>query len=741
MSTVSPGSPSRHPIPITTESDTVGDNLELLTSGSGNNDPSTSENPIQQSISTDSSNTTKDSFKNSEEKDDSSEKQQIDSTKEGHDFSNMENMEVSLSDDFLSSFKTDGLSPSLHKDDSANGAMSFDINMDNLDMTGLEDGSLNAEDLDSKDSQDNQNLVEQFKNSLESDGTQLSTDLNNFKINQGEIDDLVNSLPEIQPDNLKDFKVLDDNLKDFKKMYEMKDSKEDNTTDIKFDDIDLKESSTDFSSNLEDIKISEPEQSSSTQIPASTTSESAIIPSSTASESLTIPTVPTTRESFSFPDFDRSLLEQSMLDSLSLSTTTSLEGFDFPKTKDVGKDPISSLPFEIILPEPLQNTLLSKSPLSTIASGSKSLSSTFDIPLPDFKEFKDLKGFNFKDFDLKELSELKTGTEHSSDNAFQFKDLKDLGDGKDLKDINLKDLNIKDIDFKGLSDDAIMSEINFSETQTNESNSGINDAASTTLTSNNDLNAPTEKLSGSGIPHQQTIAEMLPDIAQLPDFSESSILTTPRNQNRAQSESLDTIVQKPQLEFHSMSVPQSPNLSDSHSFLQTTKTPLPNRSKKSASESATVTPISTPFQIPLLNSKNSTVKKVQYSNRPIDKSSTLQAINAINGGQLIDTLATGDTSKSELENVPRVSAYARLDFPSFTFYVQTLQVILGRGAESGGSVVDVDLGSAKAISRKHAKIFYNFGTQRFELSVLGRNGAFVDDKFVETGSTVPLKDG
>lgn len=56
-------------------------------------------------------------------------------------------------------------------------------------------------------------------------------------------------------------------------------------------------------------------------------------------------------------------------------------------------------------------------------------------------------------------------------------------------------------------------------------------------------------------------------------------------------------------------------------------------------------------------------------------------------------------------------------------------------------MVDVDLGNSKAISRKHAKIFYNFGTQRFELSVLGRNGAFVDDQFIETGTTVPLRDG
>lgn len=92
----------------------------------------------------------------------------------------------------------------------------------------------------------------------------------------------------------------------------------------------------------------------------------------------------------------------------------------------------------------------------------------------------------------------------------------------------------------------------------------------------------------------------------------------------------------------------------------------------------------------------------------------------------------------------KISAYARLDFENYTFFVQTLQVVLGRKAgEDGGPshhAVDVHLSSKKAISRRHAKIFYNFGTQRFEISILGRNGAFVDDQFVETGITVPLAD-
>lgn len=89
------------------------------------------------------------------------------------------------------------------------------------------------------------------------------------------------------------------------------------------------------------------------------------------------------------------------------------------------------------------------------------------------------------------------------------------------------------------------------------------------------------------------------------------------------------------------------------------------------------------------------------------------------------------------------SAYARLDFENNVFYVQTLQVVLGRKSndEFIQQDVDVHLSERKAISRRHAKIFYNFGTQRFEISVLGKNGAFVDETFVEKGVTIPLIDG
>ncbi|KAI8361264.1 fork head domain-containing protein, partial [Mortierella sp. GBAus27b] len=85
-----------------------------------------------------------------------------------------------------------------------------------------------------------------------------------------------------------------------------------------------------------------------------------------------------------------------------------------------------------------------------------------------------------------------------------------------------------------------------------------------------------------------------------------------------------------------------------------------------------------------------------------------------------------------------VQAYAKLEGDSFCYYIRTLQVTFGRKASSSDHV-DIHLGPTKAISRQHARLFYNFTTQRFEMMVFGKNGAFVNDQFVEKGVTVPLE--
>lgn len=94
-------------------------------------------------------------------------------------------------------------------------------------------------------------------------------------------------------------------------------------------------------------------------------------------------------------------------------------------------------------------------------------------------------------------------------------------------------------------------------------------------------------------------------------------------------------------------------------------------------------------------------------------------------------------NKQTLETAP-VQAYAKLESDDFCYYIRTLQVTLGRKVKKPDNV-DIPLGNIKSVSRQHARLFYNFATQRFELMIFGKNGAFVNEQFVEKGVTVPLE--
>ncbi|CAO3683099.1 unnamed protein product [Umbelopsis ramanniana] len=94
-------------------------------------------------------------------------------------------------------------------------------------------------------------------------------------------------------------------------------------------------------------------------------------------------------------------------------------------------------------------------------------------------------------------------------------------------------------------------------------------------------------------------------------------------------------------------------------------------------------------------------------------------------------------SATSLDSGP-VQAYAKLEGDEFCYYIRTLQVTLGRKGSKNENV-DIPLGATKSVSRQHARLFYNFTTQRFEMMVFGKNGAFVNEHFVEKGVTVPLE--
>lgn len=99
--------------------------------------------------------------------------------------------------------------------------------------------------------------------------------------------------------------------------------------------------------------------------------------------------------------------------------------------------------------------------------------------------------------------------------------------------------------------------------------------------------------------------------------------------------------------------------------------------------------------------------------------------------------ATVQPSSTNLDSGP-VQAYAKLEGDEFCYYIRTLQVTLGRKGSKNENV-DIPLGATKSVSRQHARLFYNFTTQRFEMMVFGKNGAFVNEHFVEKGVTVPLE--
>ncbi|KAK8948900.1 hypothetical protein KSP39_PZI005489 [Platanthera zijinensis] len=73
--------------------------------------------------------------------------------------------------------------------------------------------------------------------------------------------------------------------------------------------------------------------------------------------------------------------------------------------------------------------------------------------------------------------------------------------------------------------------------------------------------------------------------------------------------------------------------------------------------------------------------------------------------------------------------------------MQTYSIVLGRNSKRADVDVDVDLvnlGGGTNISRRHARIFYDFSRRRFSLEVFGKNGCLVEGVLHVPG-TAPIK--
>ncbi|KAI9612682.1 hypothetical protein H4Q26_007839 [Puccinia striiformis f. sp. tritici PST-130] len=105
--------------------------------------------------------------------------------------------------------------------------------------------------------------------------------------------------------------------------------------------------------------------------------------------------------------------------------------------------------------------------------------------------------------------------------------------------------------------------------------------------------------------------------------------------------------------------------------------------------------------------------------------------------QSADSLFDGE------ENEP-VRAYAKLEFPQHDFFIRKLSIIIGRRPPTTTSdikleEIDVDLGPIRAVSRKHAALFYDSEFGRWCIEVLGRNGCVVDGRWKARSEIIPLR--
>ncbi|KAK9258890.1 fork head domain-containing protein [Lipomyces tetrasporus] len=94
-----------------------------------------------------------------------------------------------------------------------------------------------------------------------------------------------------------------------------------------------------------------------------------------------------------------------------------------------------------------------------------------------------------------------------------------------------------------------------------------------------------------------------------------------------------------------------------------------------------------------------------------------------------------------------VQAYAKLAGSTWTYYVRELRVTIGRfsepvsGHEDTAERVDIDLGPAKVVSRRHAVVRYDLNSRSWVISVTGRNGVKIDGRLLKDGKTVELHSG
>ncbi|EAS07155.2 FHA domain protein (macronuclear) [Tetrahymena thermophila SB210] len=98
--------------------------------------------------------------------------------------------------------------------------------------------------------------------------------------------------------------------------------------------------------------------------------------------------------------------------------------------------------------------------------------------------------------------------------------------------------------------------------------------------------------------------------------------------------------------------------------------------------------------------------------------------NDKNMNQNEDTIDITDVPKAHISYFPKV-AFALLKGRTWQFYIQKLQIIIGRSLinlpqKKMNWHIDLEVGASKKVSRQHAVILYNFEQKRFEIKCLSK---------------------
>ncbi|KAG8057306.1 hypothetical protein GUJ93_ZPchr0002g26116 [Zizania palustris] len=84
--------------------------------------------------------------------------------------------------------------------------------------------------------------------------------------------------------------------------------------------------------------------------------------------------------------------------------------------------------------------------------------------------------------------------------------------------------------------------------------------------------------------------------------------------------------------------------------------------------------------------------------------------------------------------------FAKIQGEDFEYFMRTYSIILGRNSKKGKVDLDISILGFTNVSRRHARIFYDFEHQQFSLEVLGKNGCIVQGVLhLPGGGPVKLK--